>query len=381
MSERAPILFLSAHHGTGASETLWIETALSLHQHGVPVRAMVAWRKQDTKRVAALTAQGIRVDFLAPVHTSKWRRLLARAVSGQTQSLWSFRKLIKQQKPAFCLISQGNTNHDVPAVVWMEECQRLGIPFSVVTHGYVPFEWPSDAIIKRVREGYEHARRTYWVAQQNRRDAELTLGTSLANGAVVWNPVRWPREKTVPWPVSTGFRIATVGRLQVRSKGLDLLLQALATDVWRDRDWALTMFGDGENREGLKQLIQHLGLGKKVTLAGHVAGLDAIWADQHLLLQPSRFEGMPLSIIEAMMAGRPVLATNVAGHGEVIEDNVTGFLAKNASVSDLNEALDRAWQHREQLPAMGAAAAASIRRLVPEDPAAAFAAMLREDAA
>ena len=65
-----------------------------------------------------------------------------------------------------------------------------------------------------------------------------------------------------------------------------------------------------------------------------------------MLVMPSRFEGLPLAIVEAMLCARPVVATDVAGHAEVVEDGVTGFLADAPTVGAIAAALERCWVRR-----------------------------------
>ena len=84
-----------------------------------------------------------------------------------------------------------------------------------------------------------------------------------------------------------------------------------------------------------------------------------------------------MAVIEAMLCGRPVVATDVAG-AEVVEDGVTGFLAEAATVGCMGAALDRFWARRDEAEAIGAAAAERIRQLVPRDPVKVFADKLRE---
>jgi len=109
-----------------------------------------------------------------------------------------------------------------------------------------------------------------------------------------------------------------------------------------------------------------------------VMEVEKIWSLNHVLVMPSRFEGLPLAIIEAMLCGRPVIATDVAGHAEVIENGVTGFLADAPTVESFGNALERFWSMREDAREIGAAGAARIRQLVPPDPARVFADKLKE---
>jgi glycosyltransferase involved in cell wall biosynthesis len=115
-----------------------------------------------------------------------------------------------------------------------------------------------------------------------------------------------------------------------------------------------------------------------VRFGGFVPDVHRIWADYHALVLPSRYEGLPISLVEAMLCGRPSIVTNVSGNPELLEDNVTGFVAAAPTAALLDEAMERAWTRRAEWPAMGVAAAEQVRRRVPPDPAAVFADQLLE---
>jgi glycosyltransferase involved in cell wall biosynthesis len=77
---------------------------------------------------------------------------------------------------------------------------------------------------------------------------------------------------------------------------------------------------------------------------------------------PSRFEGNPLALIEAMLCGRVPIATNVGRVAELVDDNRHGFVAPAATSELIDDALERAWQRRHEWQAMGQLAAAAIRQ-------------------
>jgi len=114
-------------------------------------------------------------------------------------------------------------------------------------------------------------------------------------------------------------------------------------------------------------MAAHLGL-SNVSFAGYEADVARIWERNHALLLPSRAEGLPLVLVEAMLSGRVPIVTDLAGNAEVVEDGRTGFIAAAASEAALAEAMERAWARRADWPAIGAAAGAAIRELVPPDP-------------
>jgi glycosyltransferase involved in cell wall biosynthesis len=83
-------------------------------------------------------------------------------------------------------------------------------------------------------------------------------------------------------------------------------------------------------------------------------------------------------MVEAMLCGRPVLATSVAGHPEIVVDGVTGFLVGPPTVAAVAEGLERLWLARNDLEAMGKAGAKGIRELVPPDPIRVFSEKIKE---
>ena len=77
-----------------------------------------------------------------------------------------------------------------------------------------------------------------------------------------------------------------------------------------------------------------------IGFAGFVAPED-IWAKEQILVLPSRQEGLPIALVEAMMAGRPAVVTDVGGNREVIDEGITGFIAEAPTVCAVSAALER----------------------------------------
>lgn len=365
------ILFISSHHGTGASETLWIDSAVKLATSGQQVSAAVNWRKSSPERLSTLRKAGIPVWHLSLASRAGWMmKLLRRFLPNEKWELAAARRVITSTTPDVIVFSEGN---DISALSFMEQAKAHGIPYQIVTHGVNPAAWPSDEVADHLRPAFTSAARTYWVAGRNIEEFECHIGTRLGNAEVVHNPVKVDRDIPFMWPSEDGtWRMACVARLQTRAKGHDLLLQAFAAPQWRDRPLHLTFFGDGENRRGLERLASLLGVGSQVSFGGHVSKVQDIWRDHHLIAQPSRNEGMPLSLVEALMCGRPALVTDVAGHAELICDGENGFVAEAATVRHIGMALERAWNARGNWETMGRSAYQRIRLDIPSDPAADF---------
>jgi glycosyltransferase involved in cell wall biosynthesis len=254
-------------------------------------------------------------------------------------------------------------------------CRRLKKPYVLISQKAGFLYWPTNEALPALRAMYTDARACYFVSEHNLRLTEEQLGVKLPHACIVRNPylVAWARRHD--WPAGQVMRLACVGRLWVMEKGQDLLLRVLARDKWRNRSLSVTIVGAGPHRAALEAMAAHHRV-DRVSFAGFVDDIPAIWNDHHGLILPSRCEGLPLVLVEAMLSGRVPIATDVAGIAEVLDDGATGFLAAAATEDALDAALERAWERRDEWQAIGARAAERIREVVPEDPAKELAHML-----
>lgn len=140
---------------------------------------------------------------------------------------------------------------------------------------------------------------------------ELARDLRAPHVAVVHNGIEPPPEMLPPQRISTAL---AVGRL-VEAKGFDCLLQA-----WRDIDARLLIAGDGPQRKALADQIEALDLSARVTLLGQRDDIGALMANADLLLLPSRNEGFPYVLVEALQRARPVIATRVPGAVDLLPD-------------------------------------------------------------
>jgi glycosyltransferase involved in cell wall biosynthesis len=374
-----PILFVSSVNNTpwGAAEELWSGAALDLSAQGSAVCASYAGHSPPHPRVVDLTERGVEVWFRPisyPLRKRAWRALTAPEKSPTTLEV---ERLIARRSPELAVISDGSP---FPPLDLLEMCATKRLPFVIVVHCNQYFWWPADTLAERYRAVLASALRCYFVSGANRRIAEKQIGCKLRNAELVRNPFNVDYHTSPPWPtVERGgeFRFACVARLDPTGKGQDILFEVLARPEWAARNWRLHLYGDGENRDGLERWAHRLGLADRVVFEGYVADVEKIWSLNHVLVMPSRIEGLPLAVVEAMLCGRPVVATDVAG-AEVVEDGVTGFLAEAPAVGSIGNALERFWARREEAREIGATAAERIRHLIPSDPVRIFADKIRD---
>jgi glycosyltransferase involved in cell wall biosynthesis len=140
------------------------------------------------------------------------------------------------------------------------------------------------------------------------------------------------------------FVIGSLGRLD-RMKGYDLLLPALS----RLPQARLVVLGEGEQRSALEQQARSLGVADRVELAGWDPEPRDRLPEWDVFCLPSRTEGFPLAIVEAMLAGLPVVATRVGSVAEAVQHGRTGLLVDPDNVDGLVGALRQlADPHRRQ---------------------------------
>ncbi len=142
-----------------------------------------------------------------------------------------------------------------------------------------------------------------------------------------------------------------VGRLTV-AKGLDILLNAWAQRDAALADACLALVGDGELRERMVQQAHSLGLDRSVIFTGSTTDTAPYLRAADAFVLPSRTEGMPVALLEAMACGLPCIATRVGGSAELIDDGQNGRLIAPEDVAALARALPEAFS----TPAWGARA-------------------------
>jgi glycosyltransferase involved in cell wall biosynthesis len=374
-------LFLSSNSAPwGGSEELWAGAAIALAEQGHRVSALKGDVDHRAPRVQRLRALGcpVREIFRPAWVPTKVISLAAHASPHSMRLLLhgSVTLSLTVTRPDLVIISQGGS---LDGQVMASLCRSLKKPYVLISQkaGY-PY-WPTDLALPAIRAMYTDARACYFVSEHNLRLTEEQFGVALPRARVVRNPFLVPWARRHDWPSGDVMRLACVGRLFVMEKGQDLLLRVLARDKWRQRPLSVTIVGAGPHRAALEAMAAYHQV-DRVSFAGFIDDVPGIWNDHHGLILPSRCEGLPLVLVEAMLSGRVPIATDVAGIAEMLDDGATGFLAAAATEDALDAALERAWQRRDEWRAIGAAAAERIRELVPEDPSKDLALMLLREA-
>ncbi|MGD0458132.1 MAG: glycosyltransferase family 4 protein [Terriglobia bacterium] len=358
--------FISTMQGWpwGGSEELWSQAATQLKRAGHDVQASVVYWPRMSDKVTVLAQHGIRFGTFPSYHAGRARHLWDQFTLRYRRS---YRRL-KRFNPDLVVISQGDNSGGFD---WARICRQASIAYVMVVQCNSELLWFRKEFAEAVAS-YTAARRIFCVSRRNLDLLRLQVGEPLLNGEVVYNPYNVSAERAPVWPdESGGWRLACVARMDLAAKGQDLLLQTLARWEWRDRPIELNLFGAGPGELVLRRLCGKLQL-NNVYFRGHVNDIRAVWEQNHLLVLPSRYEGLPLALVEAMWCGRPAVVTDVGGNAELCIDGETGFVAPAATVSSFNHALQRAWERRKEWAQMGQAARVRVERQVPKDPIGQF---------
>jgi GalNAc-alpha-(1->4)-GalNAc-alpha-(1->3)-diNAcBac-PP-undecaprenol alpha-1,4-N-acetyl-D-galactosaminyltransferase len=131
-----------------------------------------------------------------------------------------------------------------------------------------------------------------------------------------------------------------MGRLDYQ-KNFELLLSAFHKLVDKHPDWQLLIFGEGVLRQKLEEIVENLGLTNQVLLPGVTNNAISILKRANLFVLSSRFEGLPLVLLEALACGLPIVSTDCpSGPREVIQDGINGILVPSEDISALIKAMD-----------------------------------------
>jgi glycosyltransferase involved in cell wall biosynthesis len=194
-------------------------------------------------------------------------------------------------------------------------------------------------------------------------DRQLALRMGVGNAMLLTRihngvPEVSAEHRSIPSRIG-GLRIICVARLDAQ-KDHPLLLDALA--MIEDLPWVLELIGDGPLTQEVRQKTLDLGLADRVEFSGLCDDVSSRLARSDVFVLASGWEGLPLSILEAMRAGLPVVASDVGGVSESVTDEVTGFLIPKGDKTTLANRLMRLLSDAALRRKMGLAGRAAYER-------------------
>lgn len=156
---------------------------------------------------------------------------------------------------------------------------------------------------------------------------------------VIYNPLT-----LIPGELSSGStkRFLAVGRFSRRHKGFDLLIKAFHLFAQHDNEWTLDIVGEGEEESLYKKLISEYQLEKRITIHPFTNNIQHFYSNAQVYVLSSRWEGMPLVLMESMSHGLPIISSNLPVCKEIMGD--FGLYFENKNVEQLAQQLEAATQ-------------------------------------
>jgi glycosyltransferase involved in cell wall biosynthesis len=324
------ILHLISSGGMYGAENMLLNLCRSLPQLDCEIVVGIFQNKQNPHPEVAekLRAGGLVVEIIP--------------CAGQVDpaALWRIRQLIRKSKVD--LVHSHGYKGDVYAFL---ATRFASVPLIATAHNWTgktelpPLYKKLDLLALRrfscvvaVSEGVAQILRDSGVAQQ--KIVHVPNGIDLA-----------PFDVAVPTIESelggaSGPAVGLIGRL-VPEKGCDHFLRAASEVLPRFPDARFILVGDGPQRPSLEQLARDLNIDRNVIFLGHRGEMPGVYASLDICILPSFEEGMPMTILEAMAAGKPVIATPVGEVPKIVDPQVDGLLVSPGNVSELSAAMTR----------------------------------------
>ena len=365
------IFFISLMSGSpwGGSEELWYASALRAAHKGHKVAIAVYHWPEKEMRMKELADAGCEIHYLP--NKGRKKKGIPDLVQNKITKWFRIKKAINAlpvELYDLVVINQGY--FEVTTNTWKSFNSRLK-NYILLFHNYSENEKikPDKALI--LHTWIRNASLNLFASSRIRAILEDRLNISITNGDILLNPVSFiPPEKPTPFPPlhNGNYRFVVLAALDVDRKAQDQLIRALSASIWKERNWTLHLYGDGKDEKKLRRLIERAGLKEKVFLEGHVTGVEKILKEAHLLLQVSRIDAMPLSVVEALALSRPVVASKIGDMPQWVLFNENGWICHSADATEIERILHLVWANRSSWHKMGERSYEIFRKKYPPSP-------------
>lgn len=321
----------------GGAQRLLLDQARWFHANGHRVTAAFFYDKQD---LAEVWRQGAEFPVLTLSRIRSTGNLFNK-IAGLSSAMLSLWILLRSRK--FQVLESFTYDSNLLAVPL---AYLAGVPVRIATHHGIIEGYPR--VLERLHAALVNTGMASKLVNVSRKVLEQAASagirrehmTVIPNGIPQGESAHLDRAST---RVELGIApddvmILSVGRL-VYQKGHEYLVQAmhrLLPDFPRAR---AVICGEGPLRSQLEAQIERLGLARSVQLVGNRLDIDRFLRSADIFVLPSRWEGLPVALLEAMDAGLPVVATRVEGVEEVIQEESQGLLVPPEDARGLVEAL------------------------------------------
>lgn len=339
------VLFISLMNGSawGGSEELWYRTALWMSKNNYHVSICCYNWDEKKEQLDALRLSGCTI-YLLPNKKGLFNKL---AIKKTLRS-------IAFDKFGLVIVNQGGWE-EILHSPFKTLYKRLP-KYIILNHNYNEDAELSMSKKKLLQQWVMNAQMNFGATEKIFEVLEQKFNININKKNILLNPITFlPGFLPYPYPEisSDGFIWVVLAELDTGRKGQDVLIKVLSSSKWKERNWQLHLYGKGKDKEMLEKMILQLQMEKKVLLKGFTSNIKQTLIDCHLLLQCTRIDAMPISVVEAMAVGRPCLVSDVGDMPVWVNDTVTGFVCHKFSENKIDEALESCWQQKENWAAMG----------------------------
>lgn len=253
------------------------------------------------------------------------------------RAFFELRKVLSELKPDLVHLHSSKAG-----ILGRLAAKSLGLPAVFTAHGWAFTEGVS-AKRRFVYRNIERvmARFSDKILTVSEFDRQLALKAKVGNETTVMtihNGMPEVDSNTAGFSQRSKIRLIMVARFEI-PKNQKFLLGALAKVA--PENWELELVGDGPSLASAQKLAAQLGIGEKVVFSGACDDVPSRLSQSDVFVLISDWEGLPLTILEAMRSGLPVVASNVGGVSELIADGESGFLVERGDQEGLVIALTR----------------------------------------
>jgi len=349
------VFFISLMAGSpwGGSEELWYKTALCAAGKGWRVGcAVYHWQNKEVK-MDVLKDIGVAVQYLPNKGRTKnnfFERIQNKISKARTRQIL---RSLPVDEYDIVVVSQGA--FETTTATWKYFYNRLH-KYIVLYHNYKEHEVLKGEKRLAVQNWVQQASLNLFASRRIIGVLEKNSEIEVRNSDILLNPISFPTPATSrPYPSlqNGNYCFVMLAALEVWRKAQDNLINALSSEKWKQRNWVLYLYGDGKDKLKLYELIRKNGMDEKIFLKGNTNDVQPVLQNAHLLLQITHIDAMPLSVVEAMAIGRPVVVSKIGDMPYWVTENENGWISDNASVEQIDFTLENAWQHKDDWDVMG----------------------------